>query len=44
MLLFVLGLITMNPDGSPLLVSGQTAFERIVRKNILAFSRVFTCL
>ena len=29
--LFVLGLITMNPDGSPLLVSGQTV-ERTVRR------------
>ena len=31
MQLFVLGLVTMNPDGSPLLVSGQTV-ERKVRR------------
>ena len=31
MQLFVLGLVTMNPDGSSLLVSGQTV-ERTVRR------------
>ena len=43
MQLFVLSLITMNPDGSPLLVSGQTV-RTYSAKNIMTFSRVFTGL
>ena len=41
--LFFWGLIKMNPDGSPPLVSGQTV-RTYSTKDIMTFSRVFTGL